>query len=100
MSEPNPYEPPREPEPLTTEKVVKRGIGVVAIVLLTPVAAFATFFVSCLVAISTTTSPIQIEPPPDAPRSSEAVFWALTLIPTSVVTAAMLFWAARRGVKR
>lgn len=59
MSEPNPYEPPRELEPLTTGKVVKRGIGFAIILLLTPVAACATFFASCLVALSKT-NPISI----------------------------------------
>jgi hypothetical protein len=38
MSEPNPYESPRSEEPLTPAQVVKRGIGVATILLLTPVA--------------------------------------------------------------
>src|SRR5262245_31768774 len=95
MADVNPYEPPREPEPLTTGKVVKRTVGVVLILVLTLLAGFVTFFASCVVAISTT-NPIYIpEPPPDAPPSSDAVFWSMTLIPTGIVMIAMLVWAYR-----
>src|SRR5262245_32469283 len=47
MTDPNPYEPPREPEPLTTGKVVKRGVGVGVILLLTPLAVLIAFGASC-----------------------------------------------------
>jgi len=50
MSEPNPYEPPREPEPLTREKVVKRSMAVAAIILLTPPAMAVAVAGSCTVA--------------------------------------------------
>ena len=95
MADINPYEPPREPETLTTGKVVKRSIGVGVILILTPLAAFVTFFVSCLVAISTTNPIILTPQPPGTPQPSEAVFWAMTLIPSSLATAAMLVWAIR-----
>jgi hypothetical protein len=48
MSEPNPYEPPRALEPLTTGKVVKRSVGIGLVFLVTPVAACIAGFVSCL----------------------------------------------------
>src|SRR5262245_22107119 len=94
MSEPNPYEPPRQPEALTTQRVIKHGIGVVAIVLITPPAVFATFFVSCCVAWSTTGPWIMVGPPADPPPS-EAPFWAITVIPTVLVTVGMIAWAMR-----
>src|SRR5437764_1166861 len=47
MSEPNPYEPPREPEPLTTGKVVKRSVGVAAVIVLTPPAMIVAIGISC-----------------------------------------------------
>jgi len=91
MTEPNPYEPPREVEPLTTGKVVKRGVGIVTILVLSPLAIFATFFVSCGVAWMVT------NPPYDGPEP--ALFWIITLIPTAVVAAGALIWA-RRAVWR
>jgi hypothetical protein len=87
MSEPNPYEPPQESEPLTPVKAFKRNIGVVAILALTPVAIFMTFFVSCAVAWTATNSQIDEPEPP--------LFWAITLIPTTLVAAGMLIWAIR-----
>ena len=48
MSDPNPYTPPLVPDPLTTTKVVKRGLGLVVILLLTPLAVVITGGISCL----------------------------------------------------
>ncbi len=93
MSEPNPYEPPREPEPLTTGKVVKRGLGFAVILALTPLAGFLTFFVTCLVAIST--MPIFPEPPPESAIWWNGVFYAVTLVPTGIAILVMLIWAIR-----
>jgi len=45
--EPNPYESPKADEPLKSAQVVKRGLGVVAILLLTPVAVAVAFGGSC-----------------------------------------------------
>jgi hypothetical protein len=47
MSEPNPYEPPRELEPLTKRQLFKRGIGVGLILLLTPPATAIATMASC-----------------------------------------------------
>jgi hypothetical protein len=41
MSDPNPYQPPQTPEPLKPTQLAKRGFGVAAILLLTPVAMFS-----------------------------------------------------------
>ena len=38
MSEINPYEPPQTPKPLQPGQIAKRGLGVAAILMLTPVA--------------------------------------------------------------
>src|SRR4051812_47496107 len=43
----NPYESPREPEPLTTGQVVKRGIGLALVLLLTPPAMVIAVFCCC-----------------------------------------------------
>ena len=45
--EPNPYESPRESEPLTKTQVVKRGIGLGALLILTPIAVGIAALVSC-----------------------------------------------------
>jgi hypothetical protein len=47
MSDPNPYEPPREPESLTIGQSVRRGIGVGAILLLTPPAMVIAVIACC-----------------------------------------------------
>jgi hypothetical protein len=47
MSDPNPYEPPRALVPLTKGQVVKRGLGLVALLLLTPLAVGIAALVSC-----------------------------------------------------
>jgi hypothetical protein len=87
MADVNPYEPPREVEPLTTGKLVKRGIGIVTILLLSPVAIFAAFFVSCAVAWTATGAHIDEPEPP--------LFWVITLIPTALVAVGMVIYAVR-----
>ena len=47
MSEPNPYEPPREPEPLKTGRVIKRGMGLMTLLILTPLAVGIAALISC-----------------------------------------------------
>ena len=49
--EPNPYEAPKADEPPKPARLVKRGLGVAAIVGLTPVAVGIAGFVSCQAAI-------------------------------------------------
>ncbi len=43
----NPYESPREPEPLTKEQIVKRAAGVAALILLTPPAMIIAVLCCC-----------------------------------------------------
>jgi hypothetical protein len=43
----NPYESPREAEPLSTGQIVKRGIGVALVLLLTPPATVIAVFCCC-----------------------------------------------------
>jgi hypothetical protein len=50
MTDPNPYEPPQAPQPLKRVHVVKRGLGVAAILLLTPPAMVVAIMGSCAVA--------------------------------------------------
>jgi len=92
MSDPNPYEPPREPEPLTAAKAAKRGIGIVTILVLSPLAIFATLFVSCTVGWIASGTPIDEPEPP--------LFWVITLVPTALVAAGALFWSIRAIVQR
>jgi hypothetical protein len=92
MSQPNPYEPPREPEPLATGKVVKRGVGVVAILLLTPVATFAALFATC--------TPMFALTYPAGPGWPDEVTLTVLFGPAGVVLAAMLIWAVRTAMKR
>jgi hypothetical protein len=66
---------------------VKRGFGIVTILLLSPVAIFATFFVSCAVAWTTTGAQIDEPEPP--------LFWVITLIPTALVAVGMVIYAVR-----
>jgi len=91
MSEPNPYQPPQEPEPLTTRKGVKRGVGVVLIVALTPVAVFVAFFISCFAAIWST-EPMLNGRSRDA-QASQTAFNVIMYVPPVVVGIGMLIWA-------
>lgn len=47
MSEINPYEPPQAPRPIQPGQIAKRGLGVAAILLLTPVAVGIAGLASC-----------------------------------------------------
>jgi Na+-transporting NADH:ubiquinone oxidoreductase subunit NqrD len=90
--ETNPYEPPRQPEPLTTEQKMKRGLGVGAILLLTPVAVGVAFGASCLTTIAVVDSPALNNSGPNAPL----VVGLLTFfIPPALVLIAMIWWAVR-----
>jgi len=97
--EPNPYEPPRQPEPLTTEQQVKRGLGVGAILLLTPVAVGIAFGGSCLTTMAVAESPVL-----NNADMNTAITVAILvfLTPPALVLVAMVWWAvhaARRDRK-
>lgn len=47
MSDLNPYQSPQTPETLTRTRVIKRGIGLGAVLLLTPLAVFISAAVGC-----------------------------------------------------
>jgi hypothetical protein len=60
MTDVNPYEPPRELEPLTTGQRVKQALGIATIVLLTPPALVVAGATSCAVTyITRRYSPIE-----------------------------------------
>ena len=91
MSDPNPYEPPQTPEPLTTEKVVKRGLGVVAILLLTPLAVAIAGGISCAAGMAFLGS---------TGKETDATVGtacAISFIPPALVLIGMLWWAVKRG---
>lgn len=86
---PNPYEPPRESKP--TAKSVKRGIGVGAILLLTPFAVLIAFGASCAATIAFVESPI-------GGHNFILVLLiclAIFSIPPILVLIAMIWWAER-----
>lgn len=92
--EPNPYESPKGP----TANVVKRGLGVVAIICLTPVAVAIAFGGSCT-AVSTYVNATL--PGMEGDISSAEFFawvvsaWAVFLLPPVATLAVMVWWAVR-----
>ncbi len=95
MSEPNPYQPPQSPEPLTTTKVVKRGVGLAVILLLTPVAVIITGGISC--AAGAAYLRLYDNIPTDSMLNTAL---AIFLIPPAFVLFGMLSWAAVRWPHR
>jgi hypothetical protein len=92
--DPNPYESPRTPEPLKPGKVIKRSIGAVAILLLTPVAVGIALGVSC----SFGTSNSFILRMLSYFGNVQAVYfaaWSVVLIPPALVLIGMLWLAVR-----
>lgn len=95
MSDPNPYTPPQVPDPLTTTTVVKRGLGLVVILLLTPVAVVVTGGISCA-AGAAYFNQFGNESDPLMRGDPLAVAMSIFLVPPLIVLVAMLGWA---GVK-
>jgi hypothetical protein len=95
MSDPNPYESPREPPPPSTGQVVKRGVGVVTILLLTPLAVLIAAGASCAATIAV------VDSPPFAGKYGLAfiVGWAIFLPPPIAALAAMIWWARHTYVR-
>jgi hypothetical protein len=77
MNPVNPYEPPQTPEPLKRAQIVKRGLGVALILLLTPPAMAVTVFASCTLGRM-------------APGQSRLLF--VFVVPIAVLTGLMV-WA-------
>jgi hypothetical protein len=98
MSEPNPYEPPRESEQLTTGKVVKRGIGVGVILLLTPLAVLIAFGASCA-AVNVFMD--RFVEKPLFGNAFVVVAFSIFLLPPAITLVGMIWWASatyRRSV--
>jgi hypothetical protein len=90
--EQNPYESPTTPEAMTTGKVVKRGLGVGAILLLTPVAVGIAFGGSC----AATNLVLAVLSDNQLGLSTViGIGLAVFLIPPAAVLVAMLGWAIR-----
>jgi hypothetical protein len=89
MSEPNPYQPPQSPEPLTTGKVVKRSLGVVVILLLTPVAVGIATAGSCAAVFPVLDAIV----PPGAYGLAFVLGWLVFLTPPVLTLIGMLWWA-------
>ena len=93
MSERNPYQPPQSPEPLKVEQVVKRGVGLAVILMLTPMAVVITGGISCFgAAYYSVTVPSDTEP-------SMNIALAIFLVPPALVLLGMLSWAAMRAMQ-
>jgi hypothetical protein len=88
MSEPNPYDPPQSPQP---RQIVKRGLGVGAILLLTPVAVGIAAAGSCAAVF-----PVVDATPRGAYFLAFVLGWSVFLIPPALTLIAMLWWATRR----
>ena len=89
--EPNPYESPQAREPLKPAQIAKRGIGVLAIALLTPVAVGIVGFISCNAGwfgIASSSSDTQKQA-----ALTVAVGLAVSWIPPLAVLVAMVWWA-------
>jgi hypothetical protein len=97
MSDPNPYTPPQVPDPLTTTKAVKRGLGLVVILLLTPVAIVITGGISCA-AGAAYFNQFGNESDPLMRGDPLAVALSIFLVPPVFVLVAMLGWAGFRFV--
>jgi hypothetical protein len=87
MADPNPYQPPHMPDPLSTTKVVKRAIGFGVILLLTPIAVAVTIAIAC----STTTLLPEIK---TSPWDAVLRYGYVLMLPFAVLSA-MVAWAAR-----
>lgn len=83
----NPYESPRESQPLAQEKV-KRAIGVGTILLLTPIAVLIALGGSCLASMAVVDFIADL---------GTAVVVGLTvfLLPPALVLLAMIWWAVQ-----
>jgi hypothetical protein len=96
MSNPNPYQPPRTTDPLTTVKAVKRGVGLLVILLLTPVAVVITGGISCAAGATYFNAFGNLTGPPDHGLVALSIF----LVPPILVLLGMLGWAVARSMKR
>lgn len=92
----NPYESPREAKPLTTGKIVKRALGVSAILLLTPLAVAIAFGLSCVATDAVASLPVVND---GGLERVIVVALAVFLIPPAVVLVGMIAWAIRTHLR-
>ena len=94
MSEPNPYEPPREVEPLTTRTVTKGGPSLTFIVVATP-------FASVLAGILAVWAAVEIIlAAGDAPGWHEGLLVLVFGGAVLITFATMALWAIRASAKK
>ena len=91
MAEPNPYEPPQTPVPLKPAQVAKRGLGLLAIILLTPLAVLITGGISCFAGAT------YFEANQTTPWSAERGL-AIFLVPPLIVLVGMIGWAVFKAI--
>jgi hypothetical protein len=91
MAEPNPYKPPQSPEPLKPIQVAKRGLGLLAIILLTPVAVLITGGISCAAGAA------YFDAHQNAPWPVERAL-TIFLVPPLLVLVGMICWAAVKAI--
>ncbi len=94
--DPNPYESPKTPVE-TTGKAVKRGMGAVAIILLTPLAVAIAFGASCTAVsayVNATFSSVE-GPSVFAAWAWVISAWLVFLLPPLATLAGMLWWLVR-----
>ena len=88
--EQNPYESPQADQPVTTGNVVKRGLGVGAILLLTPVAVAIAFGGSCAATYAVLDRPWINK---QNLETITSIGFAVFLVPPATVLIAMIGWA-------
>jgi hypothetical protein len=90
MSVLNPYQSPQNPKPLDPAQIVRRGVGVAAILLLTPLAVIVATFIGRGAAIVA-----QVAAEPIVGPDNPYLIFPLWFGPPLVVLIAMLWWALR-----
>ena len=93
----NPYKSPSEPVAMTTGKVVKRGLGVGAILLLTPVAIAIAFGASCTAVVAYMDATfLSVEGSTRGWINAWVISaWFIFLLPPVATLAGMIWWAVR-----
>jgi hypothetical protein len=94
----NPYQSPRDPVAMTTSKVVKRGLGVGAILLLTPVAIAIASGGSCAAVIAYVGATLPgIEGSTNRWLINAWIVsgWSVFLLPPVATLAGMIWWAVQ-----
>lgn len=93
----NPYQPPREPDPLQKKQAVKRAIGMATVLILTPVAVLIAAGASCTAAVLIAdTLPLF----GNSTRNAAIVVpLVVFIVPPVLVLIAMIGWAIRASLR-